>query len=594
MNVHRRARVALPFLLAAVALVSPPRAEADFNFVDVAADAGIAVVNVSGDPRRWYIPESNGCGAAWLDYDGDGDPDLFVANGAGMNYVDDGRRLEIQRTGGSRLYRNDTPKGGPLRFADVTKATGAGRTEWINAVATGDVDNDGDPDLYLACFDPDVFLRNDGGVFTDATKAAGLGSPLWGAGAAFGDANGDGALDLYVANYCMFDPEHPPEGGKRVVIEGVEVGWGPEGENKRGINPGAPDVFYFGDGKGHFREATAAAGLALEKSLSSYAAVFADVTGDGRQDILVANDLQPANLFVNRGDGTFADEGVTRGFAFNAEGKPTSAMGFMVDDFDHDGDLDVFRSNFDFEANCLHVNDGKGFFTDEAGERGLAEPSLDKLGWGGGFIDADLDGDSDLLVANGHVYPQAKEIGMSGWLMPTQLYEAATAADGGVVYNDATGRAGLGFAGLHSARGVAFADADGDGDVDALVVDMDARPRLLENRSERRGHWLAVRTVGSASNRDGIGARVRVRAGGNTWTREVRLTDGLYSSNEAKSHFGLGAVTGIDAVEVTWPSGKRSHVARPALDTTLLIDEAKAVGPAAGKANGAGAKGSTR
>jgi len=545
--------------------VVPPRIE----LVDVAAAAGIDVVNVSGDPRRWYIPESNGSGAAWLDYDGDGDVDLFVANGAGMGYVEDGRRLEILRTGGSRLYRND----GRLRFTDVTDVAGAGRKEWINAVATGDVDNDGDPDLYLACFDRDVLLRNDGGSFVDATAEAGLGSAWWGAGAAFADADGDGALDLYVANYCVFDPAHPPLEGKRNVINGVEVGWGPEGENGRGLNPGAPDLFYYGDGRGHFREATGEAGLSLDKPLCSYAVTFADVDGDGHQDILVANDLQPANLFVNRGDGTFADEALTRGFAFNSEGKPTGAMGLFVEDFDRDGDFDVFRTNFDLEANSLHVNDGRGYFTDRAAALGLAGPSIDKLGWGGGFFDVDADGDLDILVANGHVYPQAEEIGMSGWLMLTQLFEAVPAANGATRYVEATGRAGPGLAPLRSARGVAFADAEDDGDVDALVVDIDERPRLLENRSTRQGHWIAVRTVGTVSNRDGIGAVVRVRAGGATWVREMRTTQGLYSSHDPRLHFGLGRVDRIDAVEITWPRGGRSLVRNPPLDALLVVEE---------------------
>ncbi len=557
---------ALIACLSALLVVSAAGA---LEFVDVAAEAGIDVRNVSGDPRRWYIPESNGCGAAWLDHDADGDMDLFVANGARLRYEEGGRRLEIARNGGSRLYRND----GGLRFADVTKRSRAGRTEWINAVATGDVDNDGDPDLYLACFDADVLLRNDGGVFTDVTREAGLGSPLWGAGAAFGDANGDGALDLYVANYCLFDLENPPLEGKRNVVEGVEVAWGPEGENKKGLNLGAPDLFYWGDGRGHFVEATERAGLALEKPLCSYAAVFADVNADGRADILVANDLQPSNLFLNRGDGTFREEGVLRGFALDAQAKPTSAMGLAVGDFDADGDPDVLRTNFDFEPNSLHVNDGRGFFTEEAAAFGLAEPSMDKLGWGGGFFDADCDGDLDVLVANGHVYPQAREIGMSGWLMPTQLYEASTTPDGSLAYVDATARAGSGLARLRSARGVAFADADDDGDVDALVVDVDEAPRLLENRTVRQGRWIEVRLVGSVSNRDGLGAIVRVRAADRTWVREMRTTDGLYSSHDPRLHFGLGKVDHVDEVEVVWPSGRRSRVVRPPAGALLVVRE---------------------
>ncbi len=567
-----------PFLVAIPLVASLGSSSLAFEFVDVAAEAGIDIVNVSGDPRRWYIPESNGCGAAWLDYDGDSDVDLFVGNGAGLRYVEDGRRLEVVPSSGSRLYRNDTRKGPlpkdaktALRFTDVTQATGAGRTDWINGIATADVEGDGDPDIYLACFGDDVFLRNDGGRFVDATKEAGLGCPLWGASAAFGDANQDGALDLYVANYCMFDLENPPDGGKRNVINGVEVGWGPEEENKRGFNAGAPDFFYYGDGKGHFREATAKANLALEKPLCSYAVVFADINGDNRADIMVANDLQPANLFLNRGDGTFSDEAMERGFALNFDGKPTGAMGLMVDDYDLDGDIDVFRSNFDLEANSLHVNDGAGSFKDEAAERGLAAPSMDKLGWGGGFFDADLDGDLDLLVANGHVYPQAKEIGMSDWLMPTQLYEAVRGLDGVTSYVDVTEKAGPGLAPLRSARGVAFADPDSDGDIDALVVDIGERPRLLENRTERQGKWIAVRLIGPGANREAIGSVMRVTAGRRTFTRILRTNDGLYSANSPLLHFGLGDVATIDEMFVIWPDGKSSQPTSPGLNRLMEV-----------------------
>jgi hypothetical protein len=562
--------------------------EPRINLVDVAAEAGIELVQVSGDPRRWYILESNGTGAAWLDYDLDGDQDLFIGNGQGLKYVDDGAKLEIVRTAHSALYRND----GKGKFTDVSAATSCARDDWMQAIATGDVDNDGDPDMYIACFGGDVFLRNDGGKFVDATKAAGLGNQLWAAGAAFGDANNDGALDLYVANYCELDLAHPPAGGKRNVVNGVEVGWGPEEENKQGFNRGAPDVFYFGDGEGHFREATQEAGFALEKPLCSYQVVFADVNGDGWQDVMVANDLQPTNLFVNQGGGKFVEEGVKRGFAFNAEGKPTGAMGLSVEDFDGDGDLDVFRTNFDFEANSLHVNDGRGNFRDEAAKLGLAEPSVDKLGWGGGFFDVENDGDLDLLVANGHVYPQAKEVGMSGWEMPTQLYECVRSASGAITYRDATASAGSGLAPLRSARGVAFADYDDDGDVDAVVIDLDAKPRLLENRSTRQGHWLSVRTLGDywrppshgfatradgiapqGSNNDGIGARVRVTAGGRTWMREMHTTQGQYSSHDPRVHFGLGKVYAVERVEVLWPSGERSVVNNPQLDAVLEIRE---------------------
>ncbi len=575
MHALLRALPLIGFGVLAFVLLRPARRDTEpvpgtrISFVDIAAEAGIDVVNVSGDPRRWYIPESNGCGAAWFDHDGDGDMDLFVANGAGMKYVDDGKTLEVVPSASSRLYRND----GFLHFSDITVESGAARQDWINAVAVGDVDNDGDSDLYLGCFGPDVFLRKAAGRFVEATGAVHLGNDLWAAGAAFGDANKDGHLDLYVANYCLFDPAHPPLEGQRNVIEGVEVAWGPEGENKRGLNRGAPDRFWLGDGQGRFRDETSAAGFELAEPRCSYACVWSDVNGDGWPDLLVANDMQPANLFMNQGEGKFVDLALERGFAVGEGGKPTSAMGLMVEDFDRDGDFDVLRTNFDMEPNSLHVNHNKGFFREMAERYGLAEPSVDRLGWGGAFLDADLDGDLDLLVANGHVYPQAAEIGMHAWLQQSQLYEGLPHRKFVTTWRDATAETGPGLAPLRSSRGVAIGDPDDDGDPDALIVDLDGPPRLLENRTLHQGHWVGVRLVGRWSNRDGYGARVEVRAGDTTWTREARTTNGLYSAHDPRLLFGLGEVAELDAITIRWPSGIVQVEQRPPVDRYHVIQE---------------------
>jgi len=541
----------------------------ELRFVDVAQQAGLDVVNVSGDPRRWYIPGSNGNGAAWLDFDGDGDLDLFIGNGQHLRYVDDGARLEVVRDATSRLYLNE----GGLRFRDASRDTGAARDDWVNGVAVGDVDDDGDPDLYLACFGADVFLRKEGNRFVESTKASGLGNELWATSAAFGDADRDGHLDLYVANYCRFDLEHPPAGGKRDVIDGVEVAWGSEEENKRGYNPGAPDLFFHNDGKGGFADWTVKAGFALEKPLCSYGCVWSDVTGDGWPDLMVANDVQPANLFVNQGEGLFRDEALARGFAYNAEGKATGAMGLVVADIDDDGDFDVLRTNFDFEANCLHVNDGKGHFEDKAAGYGLAQASLDKLGWDAAFLDADRDGDLDLMVANGHVYPQAKEVGMNAWLQPTQLFAGVPHRRYGTVWEEVTATAGSGLAPLRSARGLAVGDPDEDGDPDVLVVDMDERPRLLRNDSARLGHWIGLALVGKFSNRDALGSRVEIKAGKKTWTREVRAASGLYSSNDRRVLVGLGDAARVDSVVVRWPNGQVQVEEKVPLDRYSTIVE---------------------
>jgi len=550
-----------------------PHASDDLRprFVDVAAEAGIDAVTTCGSPERWYIPESNGTGAAWLDYDLDGDVDLFIGDGAKLAYHDGGKRLEVVERGRTRLYRND----GDWSFTDVTEAAGAGRSEWVNGIATGDIEGDGDLDIYLACFGPDVLLVNEGGRFSEQTDAAGLGNDRWGASATFGDVDGDGNLDLFVANYVQFDLSAPPKGGERMLYEGVEIGWGPEGEAEPGVNPGEFNLFYRGNGDGTFREATAQAGLALDDPLCSYAAVFTDVDGDGDADLCVANDAEPSNLFINTGDGTFEEQGLARGFALNAEGQPTAAMGLAIADYDQDGDQDVLRTNFDFQTNCLHVNDGHGHYKDLAGAAGMAEPSLKVLGWGCAFLDAECDGDLDFLVANGHVLPQATAVGMNGWLQQSQCFSAARDSAGMITYTDVSA-ASPGLAPLRSARGLALADVDDDGDLDAVIVDIDAPPRLLRNDSRRAGHWLRVQTIGEKSNRDGFGALVTVRAGGREWVREVRSTDGLFSAHDPRAHFGLGEAGAIEEVEVRWPSGAVQKVTQAPLDSTIVIRESDA------------------
>lgn len=536
------------------------------RFVNVAAEAGLDLVNVCGDERRWYIPESNGNGAAWLDHDGDGSLDVFLGNGQKLAYSEDGKSLAIERVAKSKLYEGD----GFLNFRDVSAATGTDRADWVNAVAVGDIENDGDPDLYLGCFGPDVLLRREGERFVEATAKVGLGNELWAAGAAFGDADRDGFLDLYVANYCLFDLANPPT---RNVIEGVEVAWGPEEENKQGFNRGAPDVYFKNDGKGAFVEFTAGAGFALDKALCSYAAVWGDLDDDGWSDLVVANDLQPSNFFHNQGGGKFVEEGLVRGFALDAQGKPTSGMGLLIEDVDQDGDFDVLRTNFDMEVNSLHLNDGQGRFEDKAGAFGLAESSFDKLGWGGAFFDADRDGDVDLVVANGHVYPQAEAIGLHAWKQPTQLFEGVPHLRYGTVFEEATARAGSGFAGAHSARGVALADPDEDGDQDVLIVDLGGPPRLLRNDSARLGHWVGLELVGKRSSRDAYGAKVVIEAGKKRWTREVRAQNGLYSSHDPRLVVGLGDVKAIERVTIRWPSGDVQVEERVPLDHYHRIEE---------------------
>ncbi|MFT5289428.1 MAG: hypothetical protein ACI8QS_001301 [Planctomycetota bacterium] len=529
-------------------------------FADVAADSALDFTPTCGDPRRWTIAESNGTGAAWLDHDGDGDLDLFVGNGPQVEYVDDMASLALSYPEGTRLFANL----GALQFEDVTVDANARVDAWVNGVVVGDPDGDGDPDIYLTVLGDDVFLRNDAGRFENVPASeSGLENGYWGTGASFGDPDRDGDLDLYVANYCLFDPAAPPAGGKRMDIDGVQVGWGPEGENEFGYNAGAPNAYFRNDGTGHFTEASEAAGLNLDRDWCSYAALFRDMDDDGWPEILVSNDVQPTNLFHNQGGGSFLERGLEMGFATDADGKPTAAMGLFVADVDRDGDLDSLRTNFDFEANGLFVNDGAGVFRELSARTGLALASFERLGWGGGFFDADLDGDLDLVVANGHVMPQSEEIGMNPYLQQSQLFEGIQGDAELPQWREVVATEGSGFLPLRNSRGVAIGDPDDDGDLDLVIVDIDAPLRFLENRSERHGDWIGLKLQGAAGNRDAIGARVTLTVGtgatAGSWTRELHRVDGLFSSHDPRLHFGIGDAGGAAiTAEVRWPDGTTS------------------------------------
>jgi predicted nucleotidyltransferase len=559
--------------LPAIFIVVPAAADAPcpVRFVDRAAEAGITVVNRCGADPRLFIPEGNGTGAAWLDYDLDSDLDLYVVNGNGLEYLDGRKRLRYLRDVTDRLYRND----GNWHFQDVTEEALVGERGWGNGVAVADVENDGDPDLYIANLGADVLYVNQGdGTFRDATSEAGLGHPGWSVGAAFGDVDRDGDLDLYVPCYVEFDPENPPKGGEVALYGGVEVGWGPEGENP-GINPGAPDVFYLNDGQGFFSEATRERGFAVEKPLCSYAAVFCDVDGDLWPDLLVTNDKQPNQLFRNLGEGFFTEEGEERGFARGEAGALLASMGLAIADVDGDGDPDAFVTNFDFEPNNLYLNDGCGFFRDAAEEAGLNAPGLGRLGWGCGFFDVECDGDRDLFVANGHVIRQCEEIGMSPWAMRNHLFLRSGSENGVPSFDLCETGADSPLAVAKSSRGVAFGDPDADGDVDVVVIDMDSPPQVLENRTARHGHWTRVELRGTRSPADAYGARVEIEAGERGWTAWKIPNQGIYSSHDPDLHFGVGEADRIDRVHVLWPSGSTSELTGLEVDRRIVIRESE-------------------
>ena len=519
------------------------------QFVDQAVTAGLTQRNVSGTDQS-YIVEGMMGGAAFFDYDRDSDVDLYVANGSSFAGFVAGEHPANQ------LYRND---GG--HFADVTVAADVGDTSWSMGCAVADYDNDGHSDLYVTNFGRNTLYRNAGaGRFADVTVETGVGDREWGTGASFGDYDRDGDVDLYVANYVDFSLDY--ESPIPCVWKNVKVYCGPVG-----LLPAA-DVFYRNNGDGTFSEWTQQAGLEGEK-FYGMSALFGDYDADGWPDLFVANDSTPNLLFRNRRDGRFAEEALMAGVAYSGEGVTQGCMGAAWGDYDNDGLFDLFVTNFADEYNALYKNEGGGFFADVSFAAGIGAAPAELVSWGTGFFDYDNDGDRDLFVANGHTYPQADLPRVnSSYQQGNSLFENR----GGRLVEVATA-AGAGFALRRVSRGTSFADYDSDGDIDLFVLNLNGPPTLLRNDGDHGNHYLLMRTVGTVSNRDGIGARVIIHAGGQIQHAEVQSGGSYLSHNDLRLHFGLGPAERVDRLEVRWPSGTVQVLNDIAADQVLTVVE---------------------
>jgi len=528
--------------------------------VDVTRQAGITIKTTSGSEEKMYIVEAKGGGAAvFLDYNGDGWMDIYIVNGSKLEGFPPGQEPR------NVLYRNN----GDGTFTDVTEESGVGDTHWGMGCTAVDYDNDGDTDIYVANFGPNVLYRNNGdGTFTDVTEEAGVGDPRWSTGTAWGDYDGDGDLDLYVANYVDFDVHHLEKYRGRNVWHGIEVMAGP-----RGLE-GAEDVFYRNNGDGTFTEVTVDAGLVDRLKGYGFTVLFADYDNDGDLDIYVANDSVPNYLYRNNGDGTFTEVGLEAGVAYSEDGREQAGMGAVFGDYDNDGWLDIFVTNFSDDNNTLYRNEGNGFFTDVTFQAGLGGPSLPFVSWGTEFLDYDNDGWKDIFVATGHVYPQVDlyDFGTT-YKERNQLYHN----NGDGTFTEVTDQAGPGMQVEKVSRGAAFGDYDNDGDIDVLVLNMGDTPTLLRNDGGNRNHWIKFRTVGTWSNRDGIGTRIWVTAGGLTQMREVYMGSSFLSGNDIRVHFGLGRNKKAERVKVRWPSGLVEEFRDLEADRLYILKEGEGI-----------------
>ena len=526
------------------------------RFEDIAAKAGLTVPTISGDVgSNRYILETNGCGAAFFDYDNDGWMDLFLVNGS---------RLQAPSPPPTNRLMHNNRDG---TFTDVTRQAGLIRSGWGQGVCIGDYDNDGFDDLLVTYWGQNVLYHNNGnGTFTDVTEKSGLAmkGTHWGSGSAFFDYDGDGHLDLFISNYIEFDLKTAPlPGTGACIFQGLPINCGPQGL------PRAKSYLFHNNGDGTFSDVTAKSGISKAPPSYSLGVLIADLDNDGRPDIFVANDSEASFLFWNNGDGTFTEGGLEAGVATSLDGRNQSGMGVAAGDYDCDGLLDVFKTNFSDDLPNLYHNRGKRVFEDNTDVAGLTAYSR-LLGWGCGFFDFNNDGWPDILYVNGHVYPELDRLhGETHYKQPKVLYE--NLANGR--FRDVSALAGPGITGLSTARGCAFGDFDNDGIIDVLVNPINGLPQLLRCTSKTGNNWITLKLVGTKSNRSAIGARVQCVTGDHKQIDEVRSGGSFYSQNDLRVHFGLGKMTKIDALEIRWPSGQVDRFADVSANQILRFEE---------------------
>jgi hypothetical protein len=524
------------------AVAAPPASPV--QFIDVAEKAGLNISNVwGGVDKKRVIIETKGSGIAFFDYDNDGWLDIYLTNG---------NRLDAHWAAGKQptthLFKNNRDG----TFTDVTEKSGLGRSGWQTGVCVGDYDNDGWDDLFCTFWGRNILFHNNGnGTFTDVTRKAGLYQEhgRWGTGCTFLDYDRDGHLDLFVCNFVKIDPDKPLTIDQASFCQwkGVPTMCGP-----RGL-PGDTNILYHNNGDGTFTDVSEKAGILKPGPRYSITSVSYDFDNDGWPDIYVAVDSEPSILFKNNHDGTFTDVAVMAGCAYNDDGHEQAGMGLGVADYDCDGWLDIFKTNFADDTSNLYHNNGDGTFTDLSFDSGVGINNS-FVAWGCGFIDYDNDGWSDIVQVNGHVYPEIDHYNFGETFKnPRLVYKNL----GNGHFKDVSATMGPGMTAKYSSRGAAFGDFDNDGGMDVLILNMNELPSLLKNVGGNKQNWIKIKLVGTKCNRTAIGARVRVAAGKHIQMDEVSSGTSVMSQNDLRLHFGLGTVDTVDLIEVKWPTTQK-------------------------------------
>jgi len=521
------------------------------HFIDATVEAGIDFTHTNGAKGDYHFPETLGSGGGFLDYDNDGDLDLYLVNSGHWPNSPD------FCTTTSALYRNNDNG----TFSDVTGEAGVeNRGNYGHGAACGDYDNDGNSDLYVTNFGQNVLYRNNGdGTFTDVTGHAGVGDPSWSSSATFLDYDRDGALDLYVVNYVDYalEASYPPCADNSV-----------QGYCHPKYYEGASDRLYRNNGDGTFTDATKAAGINDSGGPfhgKGLGVVAADFDKDGWPDLYVANDDTPNYLFYNKGDGTFAEIAVLAGCAYSIDGVAQGGMGVDVGDYNGDGFPDIFVTNFSHETNTLYKNNDDGTFTDVSYKARLGEESYLRLGFGTGFFDYDNDGDLDVFVANGHIFEHVERMtDMVSYAQPNQLFRN----EGRGIFTE------MPFpSNPRVSRGTIFGDYDNDGDIDLVVTNLNGKAKLWRNEQGNTRNWLRIRTQGSVSNRDGVGTRITVKAADYTQSREVRAGYSYLCSNDPRLFFGLHDAKVVESIEIRWLSGRVQTLKGIEVNQEIIITE---------------------
>jgi hypothetical protein len=545
-----------------------PPSDLGVSFRNVARESGLNVKTVfGGEHKNKYLLETTGCGIAFYDYDNDGWLDIFIVNGWRL----EGFPAASEPT--SHLFRNNRDG----TFTDVTAKSGLAHSGWGQGVCVGDYDNDGWDDLFVTYFGKNVLYHNNGdGTFSDVSQKAGVAGKgtRWNTGCAFVDYDRDGRLDLFVANYIDMDlaTAPVPESGP-CLYKGVMVACGPPGLQ------GGKNILYHNNGDGTFADVSAAAGIFRANGTYGLGVLTADFDNDGWPDVYVANDSTASALYHNKKNGTFEDVAIDAGCALSPDGKPQAGMGVSAADYDLDGNLDLVKTNFAGDTPSLYHNLGGGNFEDATFTAGLGAHTQ-FLGWGCGFFDFDNDGWPDILICNGHVYPEVEQLKTeAGYAQRKLLYRNLRNGH----FADVSFQAGPGISDPMAARGCAFGDFDNDGNIDVVVNTVNDYPQLLHCTSTVGNNWIKIRTIGTKSNRSGIGARLIcvTRPPGETKPHqqidEVRSGGSYISQNDLRIHFGLGKAEKVDGLEIRWPSGHVDTLKDVKVNQLVFVKEGEGI-----------------